>query len=270
MENNKKRLVVLVSDTGNNLQALVERIRDGTIPDAEIVRVISSKAFAYAVARAKKAGIECVIVSKDRYPDPGDRTQAMLDALAAAEPDLIILAEYANVLEPDIIKQYERRIINIHPSMVPKYCGKGLYGDYVHQAVLAAGETETGATVHFVDEGVDTGEIILQWPVPVEEGDDLKTLSARVRAAERQILPEAIRMLVSYEKEDSNHTETGAEAKTEAVAGEKIGLSADDYIDASVCDAMLARADSGGGVMSQSAIDDMIRAMADASKKLKS
>jgi len=195
MDGQKKRIVVLVSGGGSNLQAIIDRVWDGAIPNAEIACVISSKPDAYALTRAEQAGIKGVVVSAADYPNQEDRTKALLDALRAAQPDLIVLAGYMRVLEPAVIEQYAGRIINIHPSLIPKYCGKGFYGERVHQAVLAGGETVSGATVHFVDEGIDTGDIILQRQVPVEEGDDAASLAARVLTVEHQILPEAIRII---------------------------------------------------------------------------
>lgn len=138
--------------------------------------------------RAAKAGIQGK-VAKD--------TKRLLDQLAAEKTDLIVLAGYMKVLEPAVIQAYRRRILNIHPSLIPKYCGKGFYGKRVHQAVLDGGETVSGATVHFVDEGVDTGEIILQRQVPVEPGDTADTLAARVLETEHVILSEGIKKVMA-------------------------------------------------------------------------
>lgn len=188
----KKKISVLVSGGGTNLQALIDRIADGSIPCAEIARIISSRPDAYALTRGEKSGISTMVVSAKEYPDRKERTRKLLEALDSAKTDLVVLAGYMSILDPEVIARYRRRIINIHPSLIPKYCGSGFYGERVHQAVLAGGETVSGATVHFVDEGVDTGEIILQRQVPVLASDDAVTLAARVLLAEHQILPEAV------------------------------------------------------------------------------
>ena len=172
---------VLVSGGGTNLQALIDKVESGELAGAEIVQVISSRDGVFALERAAKAGIKGKVI-KD--------TDGLLKALAEEDTDLVVLAGYMKVLEPPVIDAYRGRIINIHPSLIPKYCGKGFYGKRVHQAVLDGGETVSGATVHFVDEGVDTGEIILQREVPVEPGDTAETLAARVLKTEHVILAE--------------------------------------------------------------------------------
>ena len=158
----KIRVAVLVSGGGTNLQALIDKEADGQIPDAEIVKVIASRDDAFALERAAKAGIETAVA---REPEQ------VMEELQKSGADIIVLAGYMKVLPKEIIETYRNRIINIHPSLIPKYCGKGFYGKRVHKAVLEGGEKESGATVHYVDEGVDTGEIILQEKVPVLEGD---------------------------------------------------------------------------------------------------
>ena len=158
----KIRVAVLVSGGGTNLQALIDKEADGQIPDAEIVKVIASRDDAFALERAAKAGIETAVA---REPEQ------VMEELQKSGADMIVLAGYMKVLPKEIIETYRNRIINIHPSLIPKYCGKGFYGKRVHKAVLEGGEKESGATVHYVDEGVDTGEIILQEKVPVLEGD---------------------------------------------------------------------------------------------------
>ena len=184
----KVKISVLVSGGGTNLQALINSVERGTLSGAEIVLVISSREGAYALERAKQAGIKNAVITN---------TEELIKALEEARTDLIVLAGYMRILRPDLIKKYSGRIINIHPSLIPKYCGKGFYGERVHRAVLAGGEKVSGATVHFVDEGVDTGEIILQRTVPVVDGDDEKTLAARVLAVEHQILPEAVELIIN-------------------------------------------------------------------------
>lgn len=179
---------VLVSGGGTNLQALIDQIQDGRLQGAQIVQVIASREGVFALERAAKAGIKGKVV-KD--------TDTLLQELQDEETDLVVLAGYMKVLEPAVIEAYRKRIINIHPSLIPKYCGKGFYGKRVHQAVLDGGETVSGATVHFVDEGVDTGEIILQRQVPVEQGDTADTLAARVLETEHVILAEGIRKVMA-------------------------------------------------------------------------
>lgn len=179
---------VLVSGGGTNLQAVIDNIAHGELSGAQIVQVISSREGAFALERAAKAGIKSKVV-KD--------TETLLKELAAENTDLIVLAGYMKVLEPAVIQAYRRRIVNIHPSLIPKYCGKGFYGKRVHQAVLDGGETVSGATVHFVDEGVDTGEIILQRQVPVEPGDTADTLAARVLKTEHVLLSEGIKTVMA-------------------------------------------------------------------------
>ena len=178
---------VLVSGGGTNLQALIDKVESGELAGAEIVQVISSREGVFALERAAKAGIKGKVI-KD--------TDGLLKALAEEDTDLVVLAGYMKVLEPPVIDAYRGRIINIHPSLIPKYCGKGFYGKRVHQAVLDGGETVSGATVHFVDEGVYTGEIILQREVPVEPGDTAETLAARVLKTEHVILAEGIKKVM--------------------------------------------------------------------------
>lgn len=177
------KISVLVSGGGTNLQALIDKIQSRELQGVEIVQVISSKEGAFALERAEKAGIKGKVV-KD--------TETLLKELAAEGTDLVVLAGYMKVLDSVVIQAYRQRIVNIHPSLIPKYCGKGFYGKRVHQAVLEGGETVSGATVHFVDEGVDTGEIILQKEVPVMEGDTADTLAARVLETEHIIFAQAI------------------------------------------------------------------------------
>lgn len=179
---------VLVSGGGTNLQAVIDNIAHGELSGAQIVQVISSREGAFALERAAKAGIKGKVV-KD--------AETLLKELAVENTDLIVLAGYMKVLEPAVIQAYRRRIVNIHPSLIPKYCGKGFYGKRVHQAVLDGGETVSGATVHFVDEGVDTGEIILQRQVPVEPGDTADTLAARVLKTEHVLLSEGIKTVMA-------------------------------------------------------------------------
>ena len=189
----KTRVAVLVSGGGTNLQAIIDKVADGSLPQVELVKVIASKESAYALERAAKAGIETAVAKEQPQ---------VLEELEGSGAEIIVLAGYMKVLSPEIIKKYRNRIINIHTSLIPKYCGKGFYGIRVHNAVIAAGEKESGATVHYVDEGVDTGEIILQEKVPVLEGDTPEDLAARVLKTEHVILAEGLKIAIqNLEKE---------------------------------------------------------------------
>lgn len=191
------KISVLVSGGGTNLQALIDGIENGSIGNAKIVRVISSNPKAYSLERAENHGISSMVIGKANHPDPEGRTAALIAALDEVKTDLVVLAGYMSILDPKLIEAYRGRIINIHPSLIPKYCGAGFYGHHVHEAVLAAGECESGATVHFVDEGVDTGPVIIQAKVPVLEGDTAETLAARVLETEHKILQEAVKNIAA-------------------------------------------------------------------------
>lgn len=189
----KTKVAVLVSGGGTNLQAIIDKVADGSLPEVELVKVIASKESAYALERAAKAGIETAVAKEQPQ---------VLEELEASGAEIIVLAGYMKVLSPEIIKKYRNRIINIHPSLIPKFCGKGFYGIRVHNAVIAAGEKESGATVHYVDEGVDTGEIILQEKVPVMEEDTPEELAARVLKTEHVILAEGLKIAIQNLKKE--------------------------------------------------------------------
>lgn len=192
------RVCVCVSGGGTNLQAIMDTIDSGKITNAEIVRVISNNKTAYALERAKNHGIDAVAVSPKDYETRELFNQALLDTINEVQPDLIVLAGFLVVIPKEMIAQYRNRIINIHPSLIPSFCGTGYYGLKVHEAALERGVKVTGATVHFVDEGTDTGPIILQKAVYVEPGDTPKVLQQRVmEQAEWQILPQAIDMIAN-------------------------------------------------------------------------
>lgn len=192
------RVCVCVSGGGTNLQAIMDAIDSGKITNAEIVRVISNNKTAYALERAKNHGIDAVAVSPKDYETRELFNQALLDTINEVQPDLIVLAGFLVVIPKEMIAQYRNRIINIHPSLIPSFCGTGYYGLKVHEAALERGVKVTGATVHFVDEGTDTGPIILQKAVYVEPGDAPKVLQQRVmEQAEWQILPQAIDMIAN-------------------------------------------------------------------------
>ena len=192
------RVAVLVSGGGTNLQAIIDAVKDGTITNTELVAVISNNANAYALTRAKENGIEALCISPKDYADRADFHKALLEKINELKVDLIVLAGYLVKIPEEMVHQYSHRIINIHPSLIPSFCGVGYYGLHVHEAVLEKGVKVTGATVHYVDEGLDTGEIIAQKPVMVEEGDTPEILQKRVmEQAEWKLLPAAINMIAN-------------------------------------------------------------------------
>lgn len=187
------RVLVCVSGGGTNLQAILDGVAAGTIRNTEIVRVISNNPGAYALERAKNAGVKGICVSPKEYENRELFHEAFLKAVDEASPDLIVLAGFLVVIPEMLIAKYRGRIINIHPSLIPSFCGTGYYGLKVHEAALERGVKVTGATVHYVDEGTDTGPIIMQKAVEVREGDTPKELQQRVmEEAEWVILPAAI------------------------------------------------------------------------------
>lgn len=187
------KIGVLVSGGGTNLQAIIDSINSGIITNTEIKVVISNKKDAYALERAKNNGIEAVCVSPKDYADRADFNKALLDKLDEYNLDLIVLAGFLVVLPPELTNKYKGKIINIHPSLIPSFCGNGFYGLKVHEKALERGVKVTGATVHFVDEGTDTGPIIYQKAVEVMDGDTPEILQKRVmEQAEWKILPQAI------------------------------------------------------------------------------
>lgn len=191
-------ILVCVSGGGTNLQAIIDRVADGTITNTRICKVISNNAGAYALQRAKDAGIEGVCISPKDFTDRAAFNEAFLQEVKDTNPDLIVLAGFLVVIPEEMIKAYRNRIINIHPSLIPSFCGTGYYGLKVHEGALERGVKVTGATVHFVDEGTDTGPIILQKPVMIEQGDTPKVLQQRVmEQAEWIILPQAIDMIAN-------------------------------------------------------------------------
>ena len=192
------KICVCVSGGGTNLQAIMDAIDAGTITNTEIVRVISNNKNAFALERAKSKGVDAVAVSPKDYETRDLFNEALLAAVKESGADLVVLAGFLVVLPEKMIQEYKGKIINIHPSLIPSFCGTGYYGLRVHEAALERGVKVTGATVHFVDEGTDTGPIILQKAVEVLPGDDAKTLQQRVmEQAEWKILPQAINMIAN-------------------------------------------------------------------------
>ncbi len=192
------RFGVLVSGGGTNLQAIMDAMDAGKITNATLEVVISNKKDAYALERAKNKNIEAVAVSPKDYETRDEFNKALLDTIDSYNLDLIVLAGFLVVLPAELVKKYENKIINIHPSLIPSFCGDGFYGLKVHEKALERGVKITGATVHFVDEGTDTGPIIKQKAVAVREDDTPETLQRRVmEEAEWQILPEVINELAN-------------------------------------------------------------------------
>lgn len=190
------KLTVLVSGGGTNLQAIIDRIADGSIHGAEIVRVISNNPGVYALERAQKAGIPSQVLSPKDFASREDFNDALLAALQASGADLVVLAGCLVAIPPQVVNAYPNRIINIHPALIPSFCGKGFYGLHVHEKVLERGVKVTGATVHFVDEDLDHGKILLQKAVEIPDGITPEELQQKVmKEAEWIILPKAIDMI---------------------------------------------------------------------------
>jgi len=192
---------VLVSGGGTNLQAILDAIDVGRVKNAKVSFVFSNNANAYALERAKNAGIEAMALSPSSFETREEFNQAMLRALKERNLDLIVLAGFLVKIPPEMVEAFRGRIINIHPSLIPSFCGVGYYGLKVHEAALKRGVKVTGATVHYVDEGMDSGPIILQRAVEVKSGDTPKRLQQRVmEEAEWVILPQAIHQIANNEE----------------------------------------------------------------------
>ena len=193
-------IVCLVSGGGTNLAAIIKAIEEKQIKNVRIKAVISNNSDAYALERAKNAGIDAKCISPKNFSNRDEFNKVLLDELKRLNPDLIVLAGFLVNISEDIVKAFENKIINIHPSLIPSFCGKGYYGLKVHEAALKRGVKVTGATVHFVDAGIDTGRIILQKAVNIHPGDDAKSLQKRVmEEAEWIILPKAIEKIANGE-----------------------------------------------------------------------
>ncbi len=189
----KIKIGVLASGGGTNLQCLIDNIKSGDIPGV-IDIVISGNKNAFALQRAEKHNIEGIYIGKGNYPVLKERNNKIKELLIERKIDLVVLAGYMGILDEEIIRDFKNKIINIHPSLIPSFCGKGFYGERVHKAVLDYGGKITGATVHFVDEGTDTGPIILQEPVKVEDDDTVETLAKKVLDVEHKLLPRAVKL----------------------------------------------------------------------------
>ena len=189
----KARIAVLVSGGGTNLQALIDAQGRGEIPDGQIAAVISSSPDAFALERAKKAGIPGYVINRKDFASNQAMTVALTQQLKELDIGLVVLAGFMYILTPELIDAYPNAILNVHPALIPSFCGEGFYGLHVHEAALAYGVKVTGATVHFVSEDCDGGPIVLQQAVPIEEGDTAEVLQRRVmEQAEWKILPRAV------------------------------------------------------------------------------
>lgn len=191
----QKNIIVLVSGGGTNLQALIDAESRGELGGGKITCVISSKPGVFALERAAKAGIRTRVIVRKDYPDTAAYSAAMLDAFREEQADLIVQAGFMTILDETICRAYPNKMMNVHPALIPSFCGKGYYGLHVHEAALKKGVKVTGATVHFVTEVCDGGPIILQKAVAVQPGDTPETLQKRVmEQAEWKILPEAVKL----------------------------------------------------------------------------
>jgi len=188
------RLAFLASHGGSGMRAVLSAIAAGDL-QARGVLCVSNNSAAPALTFAQEAGLQTLHLSGRHFPDPADLDRAMLAALVASGADVLVLSGYMKALGPQVLAHFAGRLVNVHPSLLPKYGGRGMYGDLVHAAVLAAGESESGATVHLVEEGIDEGPVLAQAHVPVLPGDTLDTLRARVMAAEGPLLVQALRDL---------------------------------------------------------------------------
>ena len=192
----KARIAVFVSGGGTNLQALIDAQAAGRLPSGEIALVVSDHEGVYALERAAKANIPSAVIGKKNYPDPQARTEVLHAVLNGHQIDMIVLAGYLGIVRPETVALYENRILNIHPSLIPSFCGMGYYGLHVHEAALKRGVKVTGATVHLVTSGVDEGPILLQKAVEVLPGDTPEVLQKRVmEQAEWVLLPRAAEMI---------------------------------------------------------------------------
>ncbi len=193
-----KKIAVLVSGGGTNLQAILDACDSGIIRNGKVELVVSSKEGAYALERAKNHGVRGIVIPKKDYPDRAEYTKKLIETLTEHGIDLVVLAGFMIILDEAFTREFENRVINVHPALIPSFCGDGFYGLHVHEAALAKGVKVSGATVHFVNEVCDGGPIIAQKAVAVEEGDTPETLQKRImEQAEWKLLPEAIELFCS-------------------------------------------------------------------------
>ena len=189
-----KNIAVFASGSGSDMQSVIDGTLSGLI-DGKVVAVVTNKEGIFAIERAKKHGIDCKTFKAKDYGDNATRDKAIIDYLKGYDVDLIVLAGYLAIVTPVLVDEYEGRIINIHPSLIPKHCGKGMYGLNVHKSVIESGDEVSGCTVHFVDYGADTGKIIAQEQVPVLVGDTHESLQARILEVEHVLLPNVVAKL---------------------------------------------------------------------------
>lgn len=189
-----KNIAFFVSGGGTDMQAVLDAIDRGEI-NGKAVFMVASKPEIYALNRAEKHGIPSKVFLLSDYANPEERDLAILAELEKHNVDIVVLAGYLGILTPPLVQKYSKKMINIHPSLIPNHCGKGMYGMRVHKSVIDSGDKVSGATVHYVDEGTDTGEIILQKEVPVLDGDTPEALAGRVLALEHKMLPEVVAQL---------------------------------------------------------------------------
>lgn len=195
------RVAILASGGGTNFQALIEAYQEGLMPHVELALLVASKPSIGAIDRADANGIPHLVLNRKQFEDEEAFDNALLKHLEAASIDALVLAGYLGILSWEVIAAFPKRILNIHPSLIPSFCGKGFYGMHVHEAVIASGVKITGATVHFVDGGIDTGAILLQDTVVVEEIDTPESIQKKVLAIEHKLLPEAVQALASNQIE---------------------------------------------------------------------
>jgi len=198
MENKRARLAVLISGGGTNLQALIDAVKTGIL-SADIVYVVSSRRDAYGLERAAKEGIETFVFKAKKYPSPQEAEHDLLARLQERKIDFVALAGYLKLVPLTVIRAFRNRVVNIHPARLPEYGGKGMYGHHVHEAVIAAGDTESGPTVHLVDEVYDHGKILEHASVPVLPDDTPDTLAARILVQEHRLYPRVLQKLIKGE-----------------------------------------------------------------------
>lgn len=189
-----KRIAIFASGGGTDMQSVIDACERGQI-DGRVVCVVANKPDIYALERAQKHGIDSAVFALSDYADAEQRDRAIAAYLERCGAELVVLAGYLSILTPDLVARYRGRMINIHPSLIPRHCGKGMYGMRVHESVIASGDAESGATVHYVDEGADTGAIIEQVRVPVLAGDTPRSLQERVLEQEHKLLPRVVARL---------------------------------------------------------------------------